>query len=458
MAKLWRQLFGKSNEIQRYSLDEYYQKLTNFGVMPRTSYRSSGYDKKEVIENDFASFSDFVFKQSPVVFGAMEVRGSNFSQIRFQWQDVSFGKTRGKVFGNSELSVLEYPWPNASTAELLRRMEQDVSLAGNAYVVREENQLRRLQPDWVAPVLSRPHYEAVQSDILGYVYCPGGLNSGNEETYYTVDEVAHWAPTPNPTYQYIGMSWIQAILREVQADKAASEHKLNFFRNGATLQTVISPKADITIEQFQQFMDVTNGTHVGVENAYKPLYLGFGADVQVVGTDIQQLDFQTSQGRDETRIAMAARVPAVILGISEGLQGSSLNAGNFSAARRNFVDGFLWSHWTSACNALQSILDVPAQSRLWFETKDVPLLREDQHDAAEIQQIKAITIRQLTDAGFVPETVVASVEADDRSLLQHSNLFSVQLQPPGTTAPEKPEEPTKSAPAEPVATTEEVEV
>jgi hypothetical protein len=76
------------------------------------------------------------------------------------------------------------------------------------------------------------------------------------------------------------------------------------------------------------------GGHAGVANAYKTLYLTAGADATVVGKDLQQLDFKVVQGAGETRIAAAAGIHPVIVGLSEGLAGSSLNAGNFAAARR----------------------------------------------------------------------------------------------------------------------------
>jgi hypothetical protein len=72
--------------------------------------------------------------------------------------------------------------------------------------------------------------------------------------------------------------------------------------------------------------------------------------------------------------------------------------------------------------------------RLWYDARDVPFLREDEKDAAEIRQADAVTMRQLLDAGFTPESVTAAVIAEDFGILQHSNLYSVQLQPPAPDA------------------------
>lgn len=140
------------------------------------------------------------------------------------------------------------------------------------------------------------------------------------------------------------------------------------------------------------------------------------------------------QGAGETRIAAAAGVPASILGISEGLAGSALNAGNYSAARRRFADGTIRPLWRSACGALQTLVPPPdTRSRLWFDARDVSFLQEDVLDLADIQSRNALTIESLIRAGFVPATAVNAVVTDDFTSLQHTGLYSVQLQPPTTS-------------------------
>jgi hypothetical protein len=55
-------------------------------------------------------------------------------------------------------------------------------------------------------------------------------------------------------------------------------------------------------------------------------------------------------------------------------------------------------------------------------------VKEDAGERAGVLQQKAQTIRYLVDAGYKPDTVIEAVEAEDFSLLEHSGLFSVQLQ------------------------------
>jgi len=85
--------------------------------------------------------------------------------------------------------------------------------------------------------------------------------------------------------------------------------------------------------------------------------------------------------------------------------------------------------WRNAAGSLETLFTPPAGSRLWYDDRDVAFLRDDSQDRANIQQTNSISIRNYTDAGFTPESAVAAVLAEDESLLIHSGLYSVQLQP-----------------------------
>lgn len=428
MAKLWSLLRSGSTEVSRYDVSQYIEQLNSPYVIVQPS--NYGDPRREVPANSFDQFVRGAYQANGVIFAVILARLLLFSEARFQWRRVRYGRT-GELFGTQELSILEKPWPNGTTGELLTRMEQDVSLAGNFYCVREgADRLRRLRPDWVEIVLTAPPDEAVQTDVAGYAYYPGGRYSGKADAeYYLPDEMCHWSPIPDPLAQYRGMSWVSPVIREIEADQAATAHKGKFFTNGARPGLVVSMKESVTAKQFTDFMATMNAAHQGVDNAYKTLYVGGGADVTVAGADLKQLDFRATQGAGETRICAAGGVPPIIVGLSEGL--ASATYSNYGMARRKFGDHWARPQWRSACAALGNILDVPSSAELWFDTDDIAFLREDQKDAASIQQTKASTIRQLLDAGFDPDSVVASVDADDRRLLKHTGLYSVQLQEPG---------------------------
>ncbi|HSE45414.1 MAG TPA: phage portal protein, partial [Gemmatimonadales bacterium] len=256
--------------------------------------------------------------------------------------------------------------------------------------------------------------------------------SGKEPIILQPNQVAHFAARPDPETRFTGMSWITPAIREVMGDKAATEHKLKFFENGATPNLAV--KLDVQdLDVFKEWIKEFKTDHEGTDNAYKTMFLAAGADVTAIGTDLQQLEFKITQGAGETRIAADAGVPPVVAGFSEGLAAATYS--NYAQARRRFADQTIRPLWRNVCGSLQMVVHTPPDAQLWYDDKDVSALQEDQKDAAEIMQGRSTAIKTFVDAGYTPESAVKAVAADDLSLLVHTGLVSVQLQPPGSKPP-----------------------
>lgn len=769
MPKLWALLRGQTEK--RFGLSDYLTQFA-FGGLGYAVGGAGPMLDREQIENSFTGYVRSAYKSNGIVFACMLTRLMIFGEARFQFQRMNNGRP-GDLFDAPDLRILDKPWPNGTTGELLSRAIQDADLAGNFYVAREGSRLRRLRPDWVEIVLTEAPADAVESDVAGYLYRPGGFGSTTKPTIYLPEQVAHWSPIPDPEAQYRGMSWLTPVTREIQADQGATLHKERFFANAATPNLAVALKESVTEEQFKKFMAAMNEAHQGAENAYKclhpdtdvamwdgrrvpardvargdlvvawvdgrpapgavsaaewqpaspivtvrtqrgrvirtndrhpflvgdrwvdaadlvpgdllttglgwaddcapseiteheawvlgaltgdgcmvsttpvvsawdegvrarlgeqhelrstgkghdyrmlgvtklarlagltgkrswekripeqvmtgparvraaflaglidtdghvadpgqrrsmelgvtsvsrelladaqhllaslginaslslpmpasrgdrnrdawrlcafgnaqarrlarlldlacddkrtrllayaateplnrrnsslhdrvvsveignpeptigievaehhthvtggvvthnTLYLGGGADVTVVGSDFKQIDFKATQGAGETRIAADAGVHPVIVGLSEGMQGSSLNAGNFNSARRLVADKTMRPLWRSVSGALSSLVKLPPNARLWFDDRDIAFLREDRKDLADIQSTEAMTIRALVDGGYDPATVTPAVMNQDWSLLVHTGKLSVQLQSPDQAEDDAP--------------------
>lgn len=398
---------------------------------------SSLRSEREQLEHDFEGYVGRIYKRSGPIAALVFVRMAVFSEARLLFRRIRGGRP-GDLFGTQELAIFERPWPGGTTQSLLARMLLDVDLAGNAYIARVGDRLRRLRPDWVTIVSgSREEPDlygrALDAEVIGYYYHPPG---SGREWFLLPDQVAHWAPIPDPVAEWRGMSWLTPVLRDIGADLAATRHKLSFFENAATPRLAVKLDASVTPEMFQRFKALMDEQHRGVDKAYSTLYLGGGADVTPLSFSLRDLDYKSVQALGEARLAAAAGVPAAIVGFSEGLQGSSLNAGNYGQARRRFADGTLRPLWRSAVGALSAIINVPGDAELWYDDRGVAFLREDARDAAQIFEIRARTIAQLVREGFTAESAIAATLAEDERLLVHTGLLSVQLQPPTTTVPE----------------------
>jgi hypothetical protein len=441
---------------QDLSLDEYASFFTFGGVQYPVLQTTLGQLDQERI----AQTTAWAAMTHGPVFALILARQQVFSQIRFAWTHFQ-GSQPGDLFGTRELKVLERPWPGGTTSDLLGRIEWDVSTAGNAFIRRKAAGLFRLFPQWVIIVLGSQEEVAnpamaADTTVAGYLWMP----PSGKPLFFTPEQVAHIAPIPRPDAHFLGQSWLTPVLREVQADQAAIEHKWKFFENSATVNLAISFDPAVTVDAVKAFKALMEEEHQGVRNAFKTLYLGGGADPKPVGTTFRDMEYAVIQGRAESRLAAAAGVPPSWVGFSEGLQGSALNAGNFNSARRRFSDGTAVHWWGNVAASLEPILGQPHNQQgqliggasLWYDAR-IPFMREDAGDAAKIQSQQAQTIGTLVKDGFTPESAVKAVLNNDMSLLSHSGLVSVQLLPPGEMIqpgdgqPPRPPEPAPPPPA-----------
>jgi phage portal protein BeeE len=405
---------------------------------------------KERIETNFEGYVQAAYRANGVVFACLLVRQLIFAEARFMWRSFSRGRPQ-ELFSTSELDLLDEPWPGGTTGDLLARMEVTASLAGNYYATTADDQGRlgrsargpgrrivHLRPDWVTLVVGSPSDSPLdpRAKVVAVDYQPppqGGVPS--EPWTLLPSEVCHYSPLDDPLARWRGMSWLTPIVEEIRADKAATMHKGRFFTNGATPSMAIVFDKEVKDERFQRFVAEFKANHQGADKAYKTLFLAGGADVRTLGRDFQQLDFKVTQGGGEERIMAAAGVHPAVVGLAGGLEGASLNAGNFGAAARLTANKTMKPLWRRAAAALQALVMLPyPAASLWFDDRDIAFLREDASDLAKIRAMDAQALRTLTDGGFDPDAAVRFVQTNDLNQLlgSHSGLLPVQMRPPGS--------------------------
>ena len=152
---------------------------------------------RERVGDNFISWATDGVGGNPIVAAVMNARLNLFTEAEFKFRNLS----DKKLYGNPDLLKLEKPWPNGTTGDLLARMEQDVFLSGNAFIRDAGTRLERLRPDRVEIATVFDNVTGVV-EVVGYVYRRDGIG----EEFYPVEEVAHWAPLPDPLAEYRGMS------------------------------------------------------------------------------------------------------------------------------------------------------------------------------------------------------------------------------------------------------------
>lgn len=390
-----------------------------------------GRPTEELLRPIFLDFAERGFAGNGVVFACMLARASLFSQATFKWQRLA---DKG-LFGNTSLATLETPWPNADTGELLTRMIQDSDLAGNAFIRKDTDRLVRLRPDWTDIVrvwvdASETGQPRSRWDVLGYAHHVNG--PGTEAEFYDVTDVSHWSPMTDPVADFRGMSWLTPVVREINSDLAMSEYKRRFMDNNATPNLLVKYQQKLTPEARDKVSAIWNARYGG-SDGLKTAIVDQGADVTMIGSAFSAIDFKNVQAAGETRIASAAGVPPLIAGLSEGLE--TANFAVFVQTMRRFSDLTMRPLWKSACASLAKLIDPQPGARLWYDTTDIAVLQAGEQEKATVTQTQSATISALLAAGFTADSVIEAVSANDLTLLEHTGLLSVQLQPPGSTFP-----------------------
>lgn len=396
----------------------YWEGLASGAAVLTTSY---GSPDREAVLPQVASWAKQAYSQNSVVFAAILVRLLVFSQATFRLQALD----DKHLFGNTSLSVLEHPFgPDTASGELLVRMEQDISLAGNSYTWQPpgEDFLVRLRPDWttiVSEIVTVPGGGRYRRKVGYFVKQPmRGIDDQDKGDFYPAEEVAHWAPVPDPDAAFRGMSWMTPAYRDIKGDDGMGTYKVRYLENAASPNLLIKYAQKLqpgTIDSIRERMQARYG---GADNAFKTLVLDQGADVTVIGNSLQQMDFSGVSAAGEQRILADSGVPGVLVGL-EPLRGAGRG---YQESMQKFAGTVMQRNWQSACAVLEKFVDTQGGNRLWFDTSDIPVLRDNEMERAQTALVKAQAMQALRQAGADFASSTTAIESLDFSQLKMSGL------------------------------------
>lgn len=419
-------------QSERYSFNDWAGEAFSLAGVP---YRVFGHgmnvEGPQFAGEDGTTLVQQIHLRHGVVAAAAFARASLMSSTRFQFRRYA----DRSLFGSPELLPLEQPQDGMTGQQLQTQAELQISYHGNAYFHRvDADTIELLPPEKVAVV--RGGENEANTTPLEYLVFKDRAGVGEPERVISAGSVAHWASLDlHPTMKWFGVSWVSSLAREISQDFQTSNYIEAFYRNGAAPSILIGTPAEFDEEQVEQFAELARREYAGATNAHKMMIIGNGSDVHQLGSKLNDLGLKDLRSEFESRVAARSRVPAVILQVPTAAVtgGSSLNAGNYTTTRRTWHDTW-WSPTVQAlCACLSRIVPPPANSELWYDTRDVAFVQEDRTDEASIMQQKASAILSLVNAGYQPDSIVQAVDNNQLSSLTHSGLASVQLQPMGAT-------------------------
>ena len=179
---------------------------------------------------------------------------------------------RVEVTQHAALDLWNQPNPFFTREVFVEAGQQHKGLTGETWWVIARNprsplplELWPVRPDRMQPV---PHPTEFLS---GYMYTgPGG-----EEVALRLEDVI-FIRTPHPRDPYRGISPIQPLLNEIDANRYAAEWNRNFFLNSAEPGGIIEVPSSLSDEEFDELRDRWNEQHKGVANAHRVAILEHG--------------------------------------------------------------------------------------------------------------------------------------------------------------------------------------
>jgi hypothetical protein len=387
----------------------------------------SSYGKNEGVRVDGEGNA---YSSNGVVAAVVGRRVDLFSQASFCWKRFAAGPRpmAADVFTDGALAPLD------DCVDLLTWMEFDAATAGNSFVVRDGADLRRLPPQWVSIVVGsategdQPE-AAWDARVVGYVYQPP--QAPDRVEMFMADEVAHYAPKPDPAARFRGMSYLRPVLRQVNNQNAYAGFLSQYWANAATPNLVMKFPPEVQRQTIETFRDLFNEKHAGAGRAFRTAFLGGGADPVVVGANLSDLASKEVSAYEFSLICAAAGVPPIVVSIVPGLEASATYA-NYQSSMRSFADLTVRPLWRRAAIKLRPLIaPTPAGSELWYDVSGVSALQADAQDDANTMATNAQTIRALADGGWDKKSVVDAVTTGDLTRLKDTGLVSVQLLPPG---------------------------
>ena len=214
------------------------------------------------------------YSANGIVFACIVARIALLSQGRFLLESTADEHT----FTDQRLSILEYPWPGATTAELFARMEHDVCTAGNSFIRKvapsdgSDPLLVQMRPDCVTIVSEERLDDAgrIYKVPVGYAedLVPQGI-SDREPQVYGTDEVAHFSPVPLGAGSFRGETWLTSVLREVNADIALTQYKTVHVARGAMPGMIVKYSQKLSQTVVDRLKKRFDALYSGPENSGK---------------------------------------------------------------------------------------------------------------------------------------------------------------------------------------------
>lgn len=311
---------------------------------------------------------------------------------------------RRQVNSHAVLDLMEKPNDFQSLSEIMESGQQHFDLVGETSIVLGFTpgislplDMWVLRPDRIQPVPSADNF------LDGWIYTSP---DGGEKIPLEVRELMRMR-RPNPQDPYRGMGPIQALLRDLDAQRFTKEWQASFFANSARPGGMLKVDRRLTDDEFEEMAERWGQQHQGVSKAHRVAILEQAEWVENAFSlkDLQIAELE-SVGRDKALVAFG--MPKSVLGIVEDVNRANAEAGEYLFAR--WMVRPRLARWRSMFN--RQLLPLYGGSRRIELDFEDPVPENSEQAISELD-IKSKVVVALVGAGFDAPEVLDLVDWPD---------------------------------------------
>lgn len=320
-------------------------------------------------DRDFKVFAKEGYSLNSLVYACLSKTANAAANVDF----VHVDKDKQRVDGNVQ-KLLNNPNPYQTQTQMIQTIILHKKIAGISYWEVERSQagnplyLWPLRPDWVKKVVN-------QDGIQHYTYKREGDKTGRKIETRDVLEFKNLSPL-DPLFS--GQSSLEPISGIIDSDQAITDFLAMFFQKGANPTGYIKVnKPTLQPGEGEELQYRWQRLYGGFKNWFKPAIFTDDTDYKVIGSRLNELEFDKLDSRNESRICMALDVPPILVGAKVGLDRSTFS--NYEEARRSWWEDTLIPLFDSISDDLNRIvLQLFKESgKIIVDTSRVVALKDD---------------------------------------------------------------------------------
>ena len=257
------------------------------------------------------------------------------------WMRAAEGNRRNPVYLDDDhpLNVfLRRPAKHLSHDEFIGLIQLYQNIAGYAPVYLKRPNGESL-PEEAWPLNPMRVYiipKPENQGLLGYLWVPEGR--AIQDGLPIVPEDMAFPKFPNPGDPLEGMGYgfspISAMARSADVDNMVTEYLKLFFEKGATTPMILKFKQALDDETVDMIMERWQEKYGSYQNWVEPGVLDREGSIENIGTSFADMQFDSLDQRNESRVTGVFGVPPILTGTKVGIENSPWS--NIEEARRIF--------------------------------------------------------------------------------------------------------------------------